>query len=70
MNKIKLKPCPLCGGEAKFMTEKGYYCLCDVLRVCCSDCKASTRFFKADVHYCAAEEAAANWNRRVNDETD
>lgn len=55
-----LKPCPFCGGKAKYIqimakTERGY---ADVVQ--CIECFAGTRYGKDK------DEAFALWNRRVN----
>lgn len=53
-----LKPCPFCGGEAKFNLFCGNYC------VTCTACMGGVFPFPRSTK----EEAAKNWNRRVTDE--
>jgi len=55
--KIKLKPCPFCGGEAElYQTWTGDYC------VQCNKCGATT------LHKRDANIVVGDWNRRVEDE--
>lgn len=58
MGRIKLKPCPFCGGEAEF-------CDFDGLRfVRCVKCRISTGYRVSN------REAITCWNNRINDEED
>ena len=60
----ELKPCPFCGGKAKFVitsmplngTQKGYF-QCENL--CCEQC-----------HLKSIDDAADDWNRRAGNATD
>lgn len=69
-SKIKLKPCPFCGGEAEFYRTpikiNGGYC--DSVVVRCKDCEARTAriLYNARKHQNDSEydEAAAAWNTR------
>ena len=62
MEKIKLKECPCCGGEARFV----YTFEADTrqVRAKCSKCGLATKWVDESVDYCANEEAAKVWNRR------
>ena len=62
MEKIKLKECPCCGGEARFV----YTFEADTrqVRAKCSKCGLATEWVDESVDYCAKEEAAKVWNRR------
>lgn len=64
MKEIKLKECPCCGGETNFQYGIGF--LKQQIRVTCSKCKLSTEWVDESVDYCAKEEAAEVWNRRVD----
>lgn len=62
MKEIKLKECPCCGGEARFV-----YGLDDGIRqvrVVCNRCNLSTEWVDESLDYGAKEEAAKVWNRR------
>lgn len=50
--RIKLEPCPFCGGEAK---RDG----CAYARISCKKCGASTR------HYVRMSDATRAWNKRT-----
>lgn len=66
MKEIKLKECPCCGGEARFV-----YGLDDGIRqvrVVCNRCNLSTEWVDESLDYCAKEEAAKVWNRRESSE--
>ena len=60
--KLKLKPCPFCGGEAK-VYDKGYghdhkgfvVCACGAQMV-----------YQYDGNFISTEEAVKNWNRRID----
>lgn len=58
MGRIKLKPCPFCGGEAECYTN--YYNQYQ-WTVQCDKCLCRTLF------YYNREDAKRAWNRRVND---
>lgn len=62
MKEIKLKECPCCGGEARFV-----YGLDDGIRqvrVVCNRCNLSTEWVDESLDYGAKEEAAKAWNLR------
>lgn len=61
MTKRELKPCPFCGGEAKF-ENFGYQ-----VYIKCTKCKATSATFLSRVDYCAVDEVAKAWNRRVKE---
>lgn len=62
MKDFKLKECPCCGGEARFVytleTDTGR------VRVVCNKCDLSTGWVDENLDYGAKEEAAKVWNRR------
>ena len=61
----ELKPCPFCGGEAKFGNS-----FWDGVFVYCTNCGCQTEY-ATDDKQCVAEKRAADlWNRRANDEND
>ena len=62
MEKIKLKECPCCGGEARFV----YTFEADTrqVRAKCSKCGLATKWVDESVDYCAKEEVAKAWNLR------
>ena len=55
MNKIKLKPCPFCGGRAKLMQIKKE----PFAAVICRVCEVQSNIFSR------AEDAVEAWNRRA-----
>lgn len=62
MKDFKLKECPCCGGEARFV----YTLETDTrrVRVVCNKCDLSTGWVDENLDYGAKEEAAKVWNRR------
>ena len=60
MSEIKLKPCPFCGGEAKF-ENMGEFVVTK-----CEDCGAESDMIRISAEYCANEKAAEKWNQRIN----
>ena len=64
MEKIKLKECPCCGGEAE-MKETNYIgATPSTVKVLCKKCALQTKTFIESIDYCAKEEAAKVWNNR------
>ena len=62
-DKVELKPCPFCGGEAVYeemMVRKGYEC-----NVHCNSCLASMHSITFDWQFEATEEAITAWNKRA-----
>lgn len=55
MDEIKLKPCPVCGGEAAAIWKGNYW-------VRCWECGAETPIYKSE------KEAKEAWNRRAEHE--
>ena len=58
-DKIKLKPCPFCGGKAKILNEysvgfEAYYAWCE-------NCRYSSSIYDDKT------DAVEAWNRRTND---
>lgn len=64
IDRIKLEPCPFCDGEADFVERAFMSTVTCCVR--CIDCGAESKWFKVSFDTCAAEEAAAAWNRRAN----
>lgn len=68
MNKVELKPCPLCGGKAElqhqpleFMfSRQDYYSY-----VKCESCGAQSGNVCISAQYCADDKAAEAWNMRI-----
>ncbi len=60
MSEIKLKPCPFCGGEAKF-ENMGEFVVTK-----CEDCGAESDMIRISAEYCANEKTAEKWNQRIN----
>ena len=60
MKEFNLKTCPLCGGEAKFV-----YGIRNI-HIKCIECELTTGSIEESLDYCAKEEAAKVWNRRVD----
>ena len=52
---IDLKPCPFCGGEAKFFEDKDY----QIYSVTCTECDAGTNAYGIE------QDAIIAWNSRV-----
>ena len=63
MSEIELKPCPFCGGKAKF---KDIGARKTAISVGCATCCASSRIILISAEYCANERAAKDWNRRAD----
>ena len=61
--KLKLKPCPFCGGKA-VLKIKGFDIFNNAAFVTCLSCGVSTRLIPQSSEYVASQEAAAIWNRR------
>lgn len=84
MNDTELKPCPFCGGEAKFMVELSnegemYKDHWWVFRIYCPECKLASlktykvgaelnQFGKFKIDIDERNEAIEAWNRRTNNE--
>lgn len=62
-NEYDLKPCPFCGGKAKFKTTHLDSTLSALVE--CSDCECRTIPIKWSLDYAAKEKAAELWNRRI-----
>lgn len=68
----KLKPCPLCGGEAVVYHQSSKYATCDGNYVHCSECGCRTKLFECygntgKTHDDTKKEAIENWNQRFAD---
>lgn len=64
--KIKLKPCPFCGGMAVLNKEKGRI----FSYVKCIVCGAESGLIKVSAEYGSEDKAAEAWNRRVDNENE
>lgn len=60
----ELKPCPFCGGEAKFVDCGGVWCA-----IICEKCNATTDCIMSSTQYAAREKVIKLWNRRCGDAT-
>lgn len=65
MPEIKLKPCPFCGGKAKYIYGIAKTVIAKTVAVTCCKCKTTSDNFEISFFVSAAEEAANAWNRRV-----
>lgn len=61
-DKIKLKPCPFCGGDAEF--AHGRYWGSELFKVVCGN-KDKCAILPETGAYFIKEQAAAAWNRRA-----
>lgn len=63
--KIKLKPCPFCGGKAKIHTGKEFFLIYEeeCSNVFCENCQATSRYRKTP------KEVIDDWNRRTDNGT-
>lgn len=61
-DKIKLKPCPFCGGDAEF--AHGGYWGSELFKVVCGN-KDKSVILPETGAYFIKEQAAAAWNRRA-----
>lgn len=64
MEKIKLKECPCCGGEAEMKETRYIDATPSSVKVLCKKCALQTKSFIESLDYCAKEEAEKVWNRR------
>ena len=64
MSEIELKPCPFCGGKAKFKAIGAHK---TAITVGCTTCCASSKIILISAEYCANEHAAKDWNQRANE---
>ena len=60
-DKITLKPCPFCGGEAKAQTMTFWFGTFDRHTVVCPECNIMIGWYDSE------EEAAEKWNRRYDE---
>lgn len=65
MKEIKLKECPCCGGEAEMKETRYIDSTPSSVKVLCKKCALQTKSFAESIDYCAKEEAAKVWNRRM-----
>lgn len=59
MAEVKLKPCPFCGGEAKFI-HKRTTCNIKLGYIKCMECGA-----RMELENCTEDFARDTWNRRA-----
>ena len=64
MEKIKLKECPCCGGEAEMKETRYIDATPSSVKLLCKKCALQTKSFIESLDYCAKEEAEKVWNRR------
>ena len=68
MEKIKLKPCPFCGGEAEILSVRDINMLCkdydNYYTIRCRCC------FNGTGYYADRERAAEAWNRRGGEQNE
>lgn len=66
--KIKLLPCPFCGGKASLLWDQigGR----SASYIVCVECDARTKKVIISTEYSSDEKAAELWNRRVKDDYD
>ena len=63
----KLKPCPFCGGSAGYYEfNMDSYDEYKEVYVYCRECEARTPVMHKNINYCAKDEVAKLWNRRVD----
>lgn len=60
----ELLPCPFCGSKAKLIVNIQSYQ--PYAFVQCENCSAATKKVIQSVDYCATDETAKLWNRRVS----
>ena len=66
----KLKPCPFCGGEAKYQTKTkclGHGEYFDFVFISCVDCGCSVKS-KKPYDQDQKQTVTKNWNRRADNE--
>lgn len=61
---IELKPCPFCGGKPIIDSHETSEIRPNAVRLICTVCGIQTKWYKADVDYCALEELKKDWNKR------
>lgn len=59
----ELLPCPFCGGKAKLIVNIQSFQPYALVQ--CENCSVETKKVMQSVDYCATDEAAKLWNRRV-----
>lgn len=62
-DKIKLKPCPFCGGNAEF--AHGGYWGSELFKVVCGNKDKCVILPETGAYFIIKEQAAAAWNRRA-----
>lgn len=59
----ELLPCPFCGKQGRIKYERVGNNYAAYIQ--CSECKTRTKSIVENTDYCATDEAAKLWNRRV-----
>lgn len=64
MSETLLKPCPFCGGKARYIFRQ-FDIFTNAVEVRCFKCGCRTELIKPSCDYTARDVAAERWNKRV-----